>query len=65
MTVQTRDDCGLHQGVVVNLVKSGLIYEHYKEPPPSSAHLTLKITLEGITIIFTLEMTELRPREVN
>lgn len=46
LTVQTRGDRGLYQVGVVNVVNSGLIYEHSKEHPPSSAHLTLNTTLE-------------------
>lgn len=44
------------------MVKRGLIYEHYKEFPPPSTHLTLKTAPEGI-IIFSLEMREVRLRE--
>lgn len=46
------------------MVKSGLTCEHYTESPALSAHLTLKTAFEGSIIIFSLEMKELRPREV-
>lgn len=55
---------GMPYVVVGNRVKSGLIYEHYKEHLLSSAHLTLKTTLEGSFTFFSLEMRELWPREV-
>ena len=51
----------MHQVAVVNVAESGLIYP---ELPAVSVHLTLKTAFEGSIIIFSLEMRELRPREV-
>lgn len=63
MIVQTRDDCGMHQAVVVSVVKRGLTYEHYKELAPLSTHFPFKTAPEGIIFIFSLEMRELRLRK--